>query len=169
MNNPSGFTRFYLVLAIFVAVLGGFLLGYDSLVISGTLDYLAAYFKLDAWGIGFAASVAQLGGLVGALGGGWIADRVGLKRSLYLCAILFIASAIGIYFASAVNAYTFWRLICGLSGGVSTIVAPMYVTEISPARVRGRLVVRRHDLLRVFHAKIKNVTDIAIMASTMSV
>jgi SP family arabinose:H+ symporter-like MFS transporter len=140
MNNTSGFTRFYLVLAVFVAVLGGFLFGYDSLVISGTLDYLAAYFKLNAWGIGFAASVAQLGGLAGALGGGWIADRVGLKRSLYLCAILFIASAIGIYFARSVNIYTFWRLICGLSSGISTIVAPMYVAEISPARVRGGLV-----------------------------
>jgi SP family sugar:H+ symporter-like MFS transporter len=135
-------------------------LGYDSLVISGTLDYLAAYFKLDAWGIGFAASVAQLGGLVGALGGGWIADRVGLKRSLYLCAILFIASAIGIYFASAVNAYTFWRLICGLSGGVSTIVAPMYVTEISPAPTAPRLQDAQRSLLLTILSHFKFETKL---------
>lgn len=127
-------------LAGLVAALGGFLLGYDNLVISGTLDYLRADFKLDAWGMGFAASVAQLGGLAGALAGGWCADRLGLRRSLFLCALLFTASSIGIFFSSTMTEYSVWRLVCGLSSGAATIVAPMYVAEIAAAHMRGRLI-----------------------------
>ncbi len=130
----------YLVIATLVAALGGFLLGYDNLVISGTLDYLARYFRLEALGTGFAASIAQLGGLVGALCGGWIADRLGLKKSLYACAISFVVSSAGIFWAPSIEVYTFWRLVCGLGSGAATIIAPMYVAEIAPAAVRGRLV-----------------------------
>lgn len=130
----------YLVIATIVAILGGFLLGYDNLVISGTLDYLAQSFKLEELGTGFAASIAQLGGLIGALGGGLLADRLGLKRSLYLCAIAFIVASAGIFYAQSIEAYTFWRLVCGLGSGAATIIAPMYVAEIAPAAVRGRLV-----------------------------
>jgi len=130
----------YLIIATVVAALGGFLLGYDNLVISGTLDYLAKYFHLEALGTGFAASIAQLGGLVGALCGGWIADRLGLKKSLYACAISFVVSSAGIFWAPNIELYTFWRLVCGLGSGAATIIAPMYVAEIAPAGVRGRLV-----------------------------
>lgn len=138
-QDPVKFT-IYLILATLIAALGGFLLGYDNLVISGTLDYLAKYFKLEALGTGFAASVAQLGGLFGALAGGFIADRIGLKKSLYACALSFIVSSIGIYFAPNIEVYTAWRLICGLGSGAATIIAPMYVAEIAPASVRGRIV-----------------------------
>ena len=131
---------FYLVISTLVAALGGFLLGYDNLVISGTLDYLAKHFGLDELGTGFAASIAQLGGLAGVLCGGWIADRLGLKRSLYLCAASFVVSSIGIYLSPNIEAYTLWRLVCGLGSGAATIIAPMYVAEISPAAVRGRVI-----------------------------
>jgi len=130
----------YLIIATLVAALGGFLLGYDNLVISGTLDYLAKNFKLDELGTGFAASIAQLGGLAGVLCGGWIADRIGLKRSLYLCALSFVISSVGIYFSGNIESYTFWRLVCGIGSGAATIIAPMYVAEIAPAAVRGRIV-----------------------------
>lgn len=130
----------YLIIATLVAALGGFLLGYDNLVISGTLDYLAKHFQLQALGTGFAASIAQLGGLVGALGGGLIADRLGLKRSLYACALTFVVSSVGIFYAPNIELYTFWRLVCGLGSGAATIIAPMYVAEIAPAAVRGRMV-----------------------------
>ncbi|MDD5140836.1 MAG: sugar porter family MFS transporter [Verrucomicrobiales bacterium] len=130
----------HLVIATLVAALGGFLLGYDNLVISGTLDYLAKHFHLQALGTGFAASIAQLGGLVGALCGGWFADRLGLKRSLYACAFTFVVASVGIFYAPTIELYTCWRLICGLGSGAATIIAPMYVAEIAPAGVRGRLV-----------------------------
>ncbi len=138
-NDPVRITP-SLVVATLVAVLGGFLLGYDNLVISGTLDYLAKHFGLEELGTGFAASIAQLGGLVGALGGGLLADRFGLKRSLYACALAFIVSSIGIYSAQSIGSYTVWRLLCGLGSGAATIIAPMYVAEIAPAPVRGRMV-----------------------------
>lgn len=139
VRDPIKLTR-YLIIATLVAALGGFLLGYDNLVISGTLDYLAKYFHLQALGTGFAASIAQLGGLIGALCGGWFADRLGLKRSLYVCALTFVASSVGIFYAPNIELYTFWRLICGLGSGAATIIAPMYVAEIAPAGARGRLV-----------------------------
>ena len=129
-----------LVIATFVAVFGGFLLGYDNLVISGTLDYLAKHFRLEELGTGFAASIAQLGGLAGALAGGLLADRFGLKRSLYGCALAFVISSIGIYASRSIESYTVWRLVCGLGSGAATIIAPMYVAEIAPAPVRGRMV-----------------------------
>jgi SP family arabinose:H+ symporter-like MFS transporter len=138
-NDKVRFTT-SLVLATLVAVLGGFLLGYDNLVISGTLDYLTKHFKLDAFSTGFAASIAQLGGLFGALSGGLLAERLGLKRCLYLCAISFVISSVGIYLAQSIEMYTFWRLVCGLGSGAATIIAPMYVAEIAPAKVRGRVV-----------------------------
>lgn len=138
-HNSAGISV-YLVIATLVAALGGFLLGYDNLVISGTLDYLAKSFRLEALGTGFAASIAQLGGLVGALCGGWVADRLGLKKSLYVCAVSFVVSSAGIFWAPNIEVYTFWRLVCGLGSGAATIIAPMYVAEIAPAAVRGRLV-----------------------------
>ena len=120
--------------------MGGFLLGYDNLVISGTLSYLTQYFHLSDWGTGFAASAAQMGGLFGALAGGFVADKIGLKKSLSGCAVLFAVSALGIFFASSIDIYTVWRLVCGLASGAASVITPMYVAEIAPARLRGRLV-----------------------------
>jgi SP family arabinose:H+ symporter-like MFS transporter len=123
-----------------VSALGGLLFGYDNIVISGAIHYLALCFKLDAAGIGWAAGCALIGCTVGAGGAGAVVDRVGLKKGLALCATCFALSSLGMWFAASLTQFVIWRLIGGLGIGAASIIAPMYIAEIAPARLRGRLV-----------------------------
>lgn len=124
-----------------VSTLGGFLFGYDNIVVSGAIGHLSRYFALDAVGIGWAAGCALIGCLAGSASAGAIADKIGLKRSLYACAVCFALSSFGLLTASTFAHYTLWRILGGLGIGSASIVAPMYIAEIAPAVVRGRLVV----------------------------
>jgi MFS family permease len=124
-----------------VAALAGFLFGYDNIVISGAIGYLSQYFKLDAAGTGWAAGCAIVGCLIGSAAAGSIADRFGLKRSLFACAICFALSAVGVWLSSSFSQYIWWRILGGVGIGAASIAAPMYIAEIAPHAVRGRLVV----------------------------
>ena len=131
----------HLVIATLVSVLGGFLFGYDNLVISGAIGYVSRFYALDAAGIGWVASCAVIGCLVGSATAGWIVDRLGAKSGLWLCAVCFAASSVGVwFFAGSLTEFTLWRMLGGLGIGAASIVAPMYIAEIAPARIRGRLV-----------------------------
>ena len=126
----------HLVLATSVSVLAGFLFGYDNLVISGAIDYLSRFYELDAAGVGWAASCAVIGCLIGAATAGWIADRLGAKLGLWLCAACFAASSVGTYvFAHTLTEFAVWRILGGLGIGAASIVAPMYIAEIAPTRM----------------------------------
>lgn len=129
-----------LVIATLVSVLAGYLFGYDNLVISGAIDYLGKYYELDAPGIGWAASCAVIGCLIGSATAGWVVDRLGAKFGLWLCATCFGASSVGTYFAGSIFDFTLWRMLGGLGIGAASIVAPMYIAEIAPTHSRGRLV-----------------------------
>jgi MFS transporter, SP family, arabinose:H+ symporter len=129
-----------LVIAASVSALGGLLFGYDNIVISGAIHYLALCFKLDAAGVGWAAGCALIGCTVGAAGAGTVVDRIGLKKGLALCAACFALSSLGMWFAASLTQFVIWRLIGGLGIGAASIIAPMYIAEIAPARLRGRLV-----------------------------
>ncbi len=129
-----------LVIAASVSALGGLLFGYDNIVISGAIHYLALCFNLDAAGVGWAAGCALIGCTVGAAGAGTVVDRIGLKKGLYLCAACFALSSLGMWFAASLTQFVIWRLIGGLGIGAASIIAPMYIAEIAPARLRGRLV-----------------------------
>jgi MFS transporter, SP family, arabinose:H+ symporter len=129
-----------LVIAASVSALGGLLFGYDNIVISGAIHYLTLCFRLDAAGVGWAAGCALIGCTVGAAGAGAVVDRVGLKKGLALCAACFALSSLGMWFAASLTQFVIWRLIGGLGIGAASIVAPMYIAEIAPARLRGRLV-----------------------------
>jgi SP family arabinose:H+ symporter-like MFS transporter len=129
-----------LIIAASVSALGGLLFGYDNIVISGAIHYLALCFKLDAAGIGWAAGCALIGCTIGAAGAGAVVDRAGLKKGLALCAACFALSSLGMWFASSLTQFVIWRLIGGLGIGAASIIAPMYIAEIAPARLRGRLV-----------------------------
>jgi len=131
----------YLLIATLAATLGGFLFGYDNLVISGAIGYVSRFYALDAAGVGWVASCAVIGCLVGSLTAGWIVDRLGAKSGLWLCAFCFAASSVGIwFFANSLIEYTLWRILGGLGIGAASIVAPIYIAEIAPTRIRGRLV-----------------------------
>ena len=129
-----------LAIAASVSALGGLLFGYDNIVISGAIRYLGLHFGLDAVGVGWAAGCALIGCIAGAASAGAIVDRVGLKRGLALCATCFAASSVGIWFAASFPQFVAWRMMAGLGIGAASIISPMYIAEVAPARVRGRLV-----------------------------
>jgi SP family arabinose:H+ symporter-like MFS transporter len=122
-----------------IAATGGFLFGYDTAVINGANQYLAAHFGLNAAQEGFAAASAILGCIPGALIGGFLSDRLGRKRTLYLCAWLFLLSGIGSALPDTFSGFIAARLLAGAAIGICSIVCPVYISECAPAARRGRL------------------------------
>src|ERR1700680_2812995 len=133
-------SRAPLVIAASVATLGGFLFGYDNIVISGAIEYLSQLFHLDAAGIGWAAGCALIGCLAGCLAAGHVADYLGKKKALARCALCFALSSVGVLFAADLHQFVLWRLIGGIGIGAASVVCPNYIAEIAPTRVRGRCV-----------------------------
>ena len=123
-----------------VAALGGLLFGYDTAVISGAIGFLKIKFKLSAAMVGWAASSAIIGCIFGAMFAGWASDKFGRKRVLVLTAILFAISAIGAAFPDNLTEFAFFRFIGGLGIGAASMVSPLYITELAPAKIRGKLV-----------------------------
>ena len=139
-GDRAGRNLWFLAIAASVSTLGGFLFGYDNIVVSGAIGYLAKCFSLDSAGIGWAAGCALAGCLAGSAGAGWLADRMGLKKSLALCAACFAGSSLGVFFSCSLNQFVVWRIMGGVGIGAASILAPMYIAEIAPTRMRGRLV-----------------------------
>jgi sugar porter (SP) family MFS transporter len=125
---------------VVAASLGGFLFGFDLSVISGTTRSLTDRFALDDWGLGLTVSSAIWATAVGALVSGWFAERFGRLAALRLASIFFVLSGMGCAVAPGWWCLIGFRIIGGLAVGISCVVCPMYVAEISPARLRGRLV-----------------------------
>lgn len=123
-----------------IIALGGFLFGLDTAVISGAEQTIQQLWDLDVYEHGLTVSIALIGTVVGAMVGGIPTDRIGRKKTLFWIAVLFLVSAIGS--ALAIDWYTFllFRFIGGLAVGCSSVTAPMYISELSPASHRGRLV-----------------------------
>jgi MFS transporter, SP family, xylose:H+ symportor len=123
-----------------VAALGGLLFGFDTAVISGTTEALQEVFGLDDFGLGFAVAAALIGTIVGAFAAGKPAEAFGRRRVLFALAVLFLVSAVGSALAQSLWSFVAFRLIGGLAVGGASVVSPMYIAEIAPARLRGRLV-----------------------------
>jgi SP family xylose:H+ symportor-like MFS transporter len=151
----------HIVLFTLIATLGGLLFGYDTAVISGAVGSLKAYFidprhlsdPNDAnslWGI--VNSSALIGCILGGLVGGWVSTHIGRKRGLIIAAVLFLVSAIGAAapefpFAPVGHGgpgymwnFVFYRILSGIGVGLASMLSPMYIAEIAPARIRGNLV-----------------------------
>ena len=120
--------------------MGGLLFGYDNIVISGAIGYLRQRFGLDAAGTGWAAGCALLGCIVGCAFAGTVADYLGKKKGLALCAVCFALSSAGIFFVNSLHQFVFWRLVGGIGIGAASVISPNYIAEIAPTRVRGRCV-----------------------------
>jgi SP family arabinose:H+ symporter-like MFS transporter len=129
-----------LIIAATVSTLGGLLFGYDNIVISGAIGFLSQLFHLDASGIGWAAGCALVGCIAGCMAAGSVADYLGKKKGLGLCALCFALSSVGMLFATKLQQFVLWRLIGGLGIGAASVIAPNYIAEIAPTRVRGRCV-----------------------------
>ncbi|PRB40708.1 MFS transporter [Arthrobacter sp. MYb23] len=118
---------------------GGFLFGFDSSVVNGAVDAMADEFVMSEAVTGFAVAVALLGCAAGAYFAGKIADRYGRIPAMKIGALLFLVSAVGTGLAFGVWDLIFWRLVGGLGIGLASVIAPAYISEISPRHVRGRL------------------------------
>jgi MFS transporter, SP family, arabinose:H+ symporter len=136
-SNPS---RATLVIAATVSTLGGLLFGYDNIVISGAIGFLSQLFHLDAAGIGWAAGCALIGCIAGCAAAGTVADYLGKKKGLAICAFCFALSSFGMLFAANLHQFVTWRLIGGIGIGAASVISPNYIAEIAPTRVRGRCV-----------------------------
>ncbi|MFC4913591.1 sugar porter family MFS transporter [Actinomadura gamaensis] len=121
------------------AALGGFLFGYDSSVINGTVDALRQQFHLNSFWIGFVVSSALLGCAVGAWFAGPLADRIGRIKVMVGAAVIFVISSLGSALAFSAADLTFWRVVGGIAIGTASVIAPAYIAEIAPANLRGRL------------------------------
>ncbi len=129
----------FIVLISCVATIGGFLFGFDSGVINGTVDGLRNAFNSDSMGTGFNVASMLLGCAIGAFTAGRLADKFGRKSLLVLAAVFFIVSAWGSGVAGSSASFIFFRILGGLAVGAASVMAPAYISEIAPARIRGRL------------------------------
>lgn len=128
-----------IVLISLVATIGGFLFGFDSGVINGTVEGLQKAFHADSFGTGFNVASMLLGCAVGAFFAGRMADMYGRRSVLIVAAICFIISGWGSGVASTSAAFVIYRIIGGLAVGAASVMSPAYISEVSPARYRGRL------------------------------
>jgi SP family arabinose:H+ symporter-like MFS transporter len=130
----------YLLRSTGVAALGGLLFGFDTAVIAGATHALTEAYQLSSVALGLTVSSALWGTILGALFAGIPGDRYGRRDSLRVMAILYVISALGCAFAWDWYSLVFFRLIGGLGIGGSSVLGPMYIAEIAPAKWRGRLV-----------------------------
>ena len=133
-------TSLYVIFLAVVAAISGFLFGFDTAVINGVLLFLQRQFSLTNLQTEVAASALLLGCLLGAAGASLVGDRIGRRKSLLLAAVLFAASTVGAALAGSVMVFNIGRLLGGLAIGLASVLTPVYITEVAPARNRGRLV-----------------------------
>lgn len=123
-----------------IASLGGLLFGFDIAIFSGTIPFITPLFNLNPSELGWIASSLYVGCMVGAILFGKITELIGRKKSLLLVSIIFIISSILMGLANTSNQLVFWRIVAGFSVGGASILSPLYIAEISPLHIRGKMV-----------------------------
>ena len=129
----------FIILISVIATLGGFLFGFDSGVINGTVDGLQKAFQSESVGTGFNVASMLLGCAVGAFIAGRLADRYGRRKMLVVAAVFFIISAWGSGIADSSSTFVFYRILGGFAVGAASVMTPAYISEIAPAAIRGKL------------------------------
>jgi len=140
ISNEKIGSKGYLALICFVASLGGLLFGFDTAVISGTFGFVELQFGLSKLQVGWFGSSALVGSILGAFSAGVLSDKYGRKPILFLSGILFFISALGSTIPPTFTILIIARLIGGLGVGMASVLAPLYISEFSPPKIRGRLV-----------------------------
>jgi sugar porter (SP) family MFS transporter len=140
MTKQHQYNHSYIIRISFVSALGGYLFGFDFAVISGALPFLQEQFGLDSYWEGFATGSLALGAIAGCFIAGSLADKYGRKPGLLLAAIIFLISSLAMGLAPARGFFIAARFAAGIGVGMASMLSPMYIAEISPAPVRGRMV-----------------------------
>ena len=130
----------YVYQCTFVAAVGGLLFGYDTAVVAGAIGFIQQKYSLSAAMTGWVASCALVGCMVGAMFAGALSDKLGRKKVLMISAFAFAISSLGIIIPSGIPAFILFRFIGGVGIGIASMLAPMYISEIAPAEIRGRLI-----------------------------
>jgi sugar porter (SP) family MFS transporter len=139
MTQPS-FNNRYIIAISFISALGGYLFGFDFAVISGALPFLQNQFHLDEYWEGFATGSLALGAIVGCLIAGTFSDKYGRRPALILAAAVFFFSSLAMAFSPGRDSFIFFRFCAGIGVGMASVLSPMYIAEISPPSIRGRMV-----------------------------
>lgn len=133
-------TSGFVIKVSIVAALGGLLFGYDTAVIAGAIGFLQTKFDLSPAMVGWAASSAIWGCVFGAMFAGYLSDKIGRKKTLIITAVLFFVSSIGAAFPTNLTEFVIARFVGGLGIGAASMLSPLYISEIAPAKIRGMLV-----------------------------
>jgi sugar porter (SP) family MFS transporter len=129
----------FLLRCTLVAALGGFLFGFETAVISGAEKTIQKLWSLSSFWQGFTVAASLIGTVIGSIIAGWPAQRYGRRKVLMAIAVMYLVSATGCALTSTWVLFIFFRLVGGIAVGASSVVGPMYISEIAPASVRGRL------------------------------
>ncbi len=142
MKKTYGINERYVLMLAFIAAMGGFLFGYDWVLIGGAKPFYERFFNItdSPFYQGFAMSSALFGCIVGAASSGYLTDKYGRKIPLFVAAFLFIFTSIGTGAASSFSMFMTFRILGGIGIGIASGVSPVYIAEISPAHMRGKLV-----------------------------
>ncbi len=140
MTQESNGNKIYTYLIVLVASIGGFMFGFDLVIIAGALPFLEVDFQLTPALKGFAVSSAILGSVSGPLVGMWFTERLGRRNTMMLAAFFFMVSTIGSAFAFGIWDFAVWRFLGGVGIGLAMISSPIYIAELSPPHLRGVLV-----------------------------
>jgi sugar porter (SP) family MFS transporter len=140
MNNTYRFNSGYIIVISFISAMGGYLFGFDFAVISGALPFLQSQFGLDAVWEGFATGSLALGAIAGCVVAGRVADKYGRRPGLLLAAAIFALSSLAMAASHSKETFIAFRFLAGAGVGMASMLSPMYIAEISPAHLRGRMV-----------------------------
>lgn len=130
----------YIIFISFVSALGGYLFGFDFAVISGALPFLREQFGLNEYWEGFTTGVLALGCIAGCLLAASVSEKYGRKSSLLLAAAIFAISSLAMAFSANLTLFILFRFVAGIGVGMASMLSPMYIAEVSPAAIRGRMV-----------------------------
>ena len=133
-------TAFYVIAITVVAAIGGLIFGFDTAIVAGATRYMKEQFSLNSLQEGWAVSVVLIGCMFGAGLAGPASDRIGRRRFMLISAVLFFVSAIGCAIPRTITQFVIFRFVGGLGIGSAAVLSPLYIAEISPARIRGALV-----------------------------
>lgn len=139
-TSKHRFNTAYILGISFISALGGYLFGFDFAVISGALPFLQRQFSLDAYWEGFATGSLALGAIVGCLIAGTVSDKYGRKPGLLIAAAIFAVSSLAMAFSPSRDIFIASRFAAGIGVGMASMLSPMYIAEVSPAHLRGRMV-----------------------------
>jgi SP family xylose:H+ symportor-like MFS transporter len=139
-TSQNEFKQGYILAVSFISALGGYLFGFDFAVISGALPFLKEQFLFNEYWEGFATASLALGCIVGCLIAGTVADKYGRRPGLLIAASIFLLSSLAMAFSTTRGLFIAARFVAGIGVGMASMLSPMYIAEIAPSKIRGRMV-----------------------------